>query len=143
MDSWTQVSSPLHDLYFVTNCESETLLGRIYYHTMLVYLSAMFDIHHKIWKAHLVGDCVPTLSSDDVKTHVQTIINLIASALDHSNLVGPLFYLPLRVAGQRCDRDDDRARVLGIISRIAERGFVVVKSLLPIFENSWRRGDGG
>jgi primosomal replication protein N len=137
MDLQSQTASvPLDsgaDLHF----HNETILGKVYYHTMMIYLPAMFTPSHKIWHNDTVRSSLPFCTPAEVDVHVQAILEHAEVMLQQSTLAGILLYLPMRVAGQRCASHMDRTRVQRIISQIADRGFVAIKSLLPAFARLW------
>ena len=121
---------------------SQNILGKIYYHTMLVYLSGMFS-YNEFWARPTLSNITATLCSLEVKEHVNAITDQVEWALEHSNLAGPLFYLPLRIAGQRCQTEFECARIRALISRIAQGGFIVIRSLLEVLQRVWDSGKGG
>ena len=129
-------SGPL-DLDGGLRYNSQTLMGYLYYHAMMIYLSAMFNPRYEIWQDDCVKRFLPLRSLEEVDAHVHDILELAEFALQHSTVAGFLLYLPIRIAGQRCKSAVDRLRVHKIISQVADRGFVVVKSLVPVFERLW------
>ncbi|TQV97044.1 l-psp endoribonuclease family [Cordyceps javanica] len=98
-----------------------SLLTRLFWAAISVYLSGEFDYEMHHWRRF--GLAVPTLDPETVRRHVETILTLSEHALDKSGLSPLLLLFPLRIAGARSAwaSKAQRARVLRIMDGIADR----------------------
>lgn len=59
------------------------------------------------------------------------------AALKTSRLAGALMFFPLRVAGSRAGGEEQRGEILGMLSRVAQKGFVVAGRLRDDLQEVW------
>lgn len=111
---------------------SPLLLSLAYYNALLIFLSGNFD-YFPYWAA----PNAPILPKHEVTAHVAAILQLTDVALKTSRLAGALMFFPLRVAGSRAGEEAQRSEVLGMISRVEQRGFVVAGRIRDDLQEVW------
>lgn len=107
-------------------------LALIYYHAISIFLSGLFDYHSEFDEAF-----APTLSTDIIQSHVQSILSEASGALYATNLAGVLLFFPLRVAGARSKSMEQQTMILGMLREIQKRSFVVAGAFILDLQNLW------
>lgn len=112
------------------------LLTKLFWAAVSIYISGEFDYERHHWDRF--GLAVPTLGTETVGRHVETILRLVEHGLAHSSLSPLLFLFPIRIAGTRLAfaPPEQRSRVLGIIAAIASR-FAVGHAIRAGLLNAW------
>ncbi|KFX86878.1 hypothetical protein V490_08756 [Pseudogymnoascus sp. VKM F-3557] len=111
---------------------SQLLLALAYYNALLIFLSGNFD-YYPYWTA----PNAPILPKSEVTAHVAAILQLTDAALKTSRLAGALMFFPLRVAGSRAGGKQQRSEILGMLSRVAQKGFVVAGRIRDDLQEVW------
>ncbi|KAL5346425.1 hypothetical protein ACLOAV_008696 [Pseudogymnoascus australis] len=111
---------------------SPLLLALAYYNALLIFLSGSFD-YFPYWAA----PNAPILPKSEITAHVTAILQLTDAALKTSRLAGALMFFPLRVAGSRAGGKEQRSEILGMLSRVAQRGFVVAGRIRDDLQEVW------
>lgn len=125
----TQALSLLGD---TTSDSSPLLLALAYYNALLIFLSGNFD-YYPYW----APPDAPILPKSEVAAHVAAILQLTDAALKTSRLAGALMFFPLRVAGSRAAGKEQRGKILDMLSRVAQRGFVVAGRIRDDLQEVW------
>ncbi|OBT91318.1 hypothetical protein VE01_10659 [Pseudogymnoascus verrucosus] len=115
-----------------TSDSSPLLLALAYYNALLIFLSGNFD-YFPYW----APPNAPILPKSEVAAHVAAILQLTDAALNTSRLAGALMFFPLRVAGSRAGGKEQRGAILGMLSRVAQRGFVVAGKIRDDLQEVW------
>ena len=113
--------------------DDQLTLAIIYYHTLSIYLSGIFD--YRFHQFSYIA--TPTLVTADVQTHVQTTLTMTKDTMHSSNLSGLLFFFPLRVIGSRAESAEQRKQIIEMLQRIAGSGFVVARAFTETLEKLW------
>jgi hypothetical protein len=111
---------------------SPLILALAYYSALLIFLSGNFD-YFPYW----TGLRAPILSKSEVTQHVAAILQLTDTALRTSRLAGALMFFPLRVAGSRAGGKEQRREILEMLSRVAQKGFVVAGRIRDDLQEVW------
>ncbi|KFY46873.1 hypothetical protein V494_00283 [Pseudogymnoascus sp. VKM F-4513 (FW-928)] len=130
MYAWHAQALPL--LSVATSDSSPLLLALAYYNALLIFLSGTFD-YFPYW----VAPNAPILHKTEVTAHVAAILQLTDAAVKTSRLAGALMFFPLRVAGSRAGGQEQRGVILGILLRVAQRGFVVAGRIRDDLQEVW------
>ncbi|OAQ99582.1 hypothetical protein LLEC1_02938 [Akanthomyces lecanii] len=119
-----------------TTLDDCSLLTRLFWSAISIYLSGEFDYEMHHWTRF--GLAVPTFDAETVRGHVATILALTEHALERSSLSPLLFLFPLRIAGARSVRAGraQRARVLRSLDAISER-FAVGQAIREGLTDAW------
>lgn len=112
--------------------DPRSTLANIYFPAISIYLSGIFDYRYQF--NHILSASIP---SEDIQVHVQEILRYTEEALKTTNLVGLLFFFPLRVAGARARTLPQRSAILAMLDRISERGFVVAQAFSEDLKALW------
>lgn len=117
--------------------ENQTLLSLILYSAASIHLSGIYDYH-----IHWMNCSLPTpsLSENQIQEHVTSIFSLTAQALKVTNLAGPVFFLPLRIAGARATTNDQKNEVKRLYS-IISKPFQVANTFVSDLEGFWAEMD--
>ncbi|RDL31807.1 uncharacterized protein BP5553_09209 [Venustampulla echinocandica] len=115
-----------------TSDSSPLLLALAYYNALLIFLSGNFD-YFPYW----TGLSAPILSRPEIMGHVASILQLTDVALRTSRLAGALMFFPLRVAGSRAGGGEQRGKILEMLSRVAQKGFVVAGRIRDDLREVW------
>lgn len=102
-----------------------------YCHALLIFLFNSFEYY-----PHLNPKHAPRLSQLRVDYHVDSILEQADSILNISAGSGVLLFFPLRVAGTRA-KEIQRARILGMLDRVLQSGFVVSERIKADLQEYW------
>jgi hypothetical protein len=94
-------------------------LCNIYFAAISIFLSGVFDYEILHWQAW--GLSVPTLPEEQIQLHVQTILDLISYALQHTAISPLLFLFSLRIVGARSYDQKRQVQVLDLLGRISDQ----------------------
>ncbi|KAF9881228.1 hypothetical protein CkaCkLH20_01378 [Colletotrichum karsti] len=130
MEEWKSKAS------FQQQNQQEALLSTTFYSATRIYLSGNYDYDLQHWRAMAVA--VPVLHEDQVNEHFETIIHTTRSALKSSRLSPLLFLFPLRVAGARARRREQRDAVSDLLREVRKQ-FVVADAMLDELKKLWSR----
>ena len=83
------------------------------------------------------GLSIPRLTEGEIETHVSAVICYAGEILHHSGIPGLLLLFPLRIAGTNTNEPLQKDRVLRLLSRISQTGFVVSKQITVDLEDVW------
>ena len=119
--------------FWAVSNDDQMLLALIYYHAISILLSGIFD-YFDHWDE--CGIQTPTITSLEVQENVQQIIAMITTALQCSNLAGPIFLFPLRVAGARV-QERQSSTILWLLNEVSNRGFVVANTVSAELGERW------
>lgn len=112
-----------------------SLLCSIYYVTLAISMSAIFNVPHFAYcKLSVPASSAPTLSAQ-----VDKLCMLVRCTLRTTNLAGTLVLWPLRVAGTNSIRIDQAQQVLEMLREIRRRGFSVAQSFEDVLTQQWKR----
>ncbi|OAA36815.1 C6 finger domain protein [Metarhizium rileyi] len=112
-----------------------TLLARVFYAAISIYLSGVFDYELSHWQQ--LNLSVPTLDQGTVAQHVDTILTLTSTALSHTSLSPVLFLFPLRIAGARSYYQLQRDRVAALVGQIGN-AFAVASAIRSDLSRVWQ-----
>ena len=112
---------------------SQSLLAKIYFHAISIYLSGIFDYRPQF--NHINA---PRLSQGVVQNHVDSIISTGLTTLRTTNLGGILLFFPLRVAGSRITRRQEAETIVQMLNEISKRSFVVADAFIIDLEDLWQ-----
>ncbi|KAL7939266.1 fungal-specific transcription factor domain-containing protein [Trichoderma chlorosporum] len=115
--------------------DASTLLSRIFFAAISIYLSGIFDYEISHW--HQLGLIPPTLDEQTVQTHTNAILGLSNLALDKTTLSPLLFLFPLRIAGARSRTQWQRDWITKLVSGIGS-GFAVATAIATELSHVWR-----
>jgi hypothetical protein len=115
--------------------DPSTLLARVFYAAISIYLSGVFDYELCHWQQlHLP---VPIIDQDTIEQHVYTILTLADIGTNHTTLSPLLFLFPLRIAGARSRYQWQRDRVGALVDRIGE-AFAVASTIRGDLAQVWK-----
>ncbi|KAH0595117.1 hypothetical protein MHUMG1_06866 [Metarhizium humberi] len=102
----------------IRHCAADpsTLLARVFYASISIYLSGVFDYELPHWQRRNLP--VPALDQATVAQHVCAILTFTDTGLNHTALSPVLFLFPLRIAGARSCRQWQRDRVGALLDHI-------------------------
>ena len=83
---------------------------------------------------------VPQFNQVEVDNHVSTILELSQSILSNTDIPAVLLLFPLRMAGVHVFDNDARERVLCIIYKIRQKGFMVSHRIEADLQQFWNYG---
>lgn len=112
--------------------DSQFFLALIYYHALLIFLSGNFD-YFGYWNIM----AAPILPQSEVEEHVSAILELTDEALRTSNLAGTLMFFPLRVAGSRARKEEQRSKIVKMLNSVFWKGFVVAGRMKDDLQQVW------
>ncbi|KAK2608550.1 hypothetical protein QQS21_002896 [Conoideocrella luteorostrata] len=92
------------------------LLARIFYASISIYLSGVFDYELFYWQ-HL-RLIVPTLDEILIEQHLNTILALTELGLNRTDLSPLLFLFPLRIAGARSCQQWQRDKISALVAHV-------------------------
>jgi hypothetical protein len=116
--------------------QPETLIARVYYHTISIYLDGIFSYHMPFTATYAPSS--PILDCSAIDNHVTSILNLSQELLAQGT-AGILLFFPLRVAGARAKDSRAQSEILGSLRTIVQRGFVVAESFVEDLSDLWAR----
>jgi hypothetical protein len=115
---------------------SNSILAKVYYHAITIFLSGLFD-YRQHWAASDQPIHVPTLNQSEVQQHVTEILDTTQNALEKTNMVGVLFFFPLRVAGARARIQEQKLQILELLRRISKANFVAADAFVEDLTQLW------
>jgi hypothetical protein len=113
--------------------DTQSTLAAIYYHATCIFLSGIFDYRSQF--NHII---TPTLPLVLTQSHTSAIVSSTREALKSTNLGGVLFFFPLRVAGARTTSSQQKEAILGMLSEISKRSFIVADAFTIDLQALWR-----
>jgi hypothetical protein len=113
--------------------DTQSALAAIYYHATSIFLSGIFDYRSQF--NHITTPILPLLL---IQTHTSAIVSSTREALKSTNLGGVLFFFPLRVAGARTTNAQQKEDILGMLSEISARSFIVADAFTMDLRALWR-----
>jgi hypothetical protein len=116
--------------------QPETLIARVYYHTISIYLDGIFSYHLPFTATYAPSS--PILDCSAIDNHVASILDLSQELLAQGT-AGILLFFPLRVAGARAKDSRAQSEILGSLRTIVQRGFVVAESFVEDLSDLWAR----
>lgn len=116
--------------------DPSTLLARVFYAAISIYLSGVFDYELLHWQEFNLA--VPTLDEATVVEHLHTILALTEIGLGSTTLSPVLFLFPLRIAGSRSYHQWQRDRVSALVAQIG-RAFVVASAISDDLAKVWKQ----
>ncbi|KAE9579728.1 hypothetical protein CGMCC3_g4127 [Colletotrichum fructicola] len=130
LDSWEFTAS------FLPESTDERLLSTAYHSATSIYLSGnyYYDLAH--WQG--LGVAVPILSASRIEEHFDAIVATVKEALKGSSLSPLLFLFPLRVAGARAKKRQQREAVISLL-QVIRRNFIVADAMLEELRELWTR----
>jgi hypothetical protein len=112
---------------------SQSLLAKIYFHSISIYLSGIFDYRPQF--NHINA---PRLAQGVVQNLVDSIISTGLTTLRTTNLGGILLFFPLRVAGARVTSRQEAETIVQMLNEISKRSFVVADAFVTDLEDLWQ-----
>ncbi|KOS23404.1 hypothetical protein ESCO_006606 [Escovopsis weberi] len=100
--------------------DDSTLVSRVFFAAISIYLSGIFDYGITCWKQ--LGLEPPTLDDATIQAHLSGILRSTRHALQQTTLSPLLFLFPLRIAGARARSEWQRERVLELIGTVEKKG---------------------
>jgi hypothetical protein len=127
--------------YTLTNNDSENsraqdILSLAYYHASSIFLSGIFD-----YRPQFMLYQIPSLTEEEIQTHVEGILTNTEIALNKTNLAGILLFFPLRVAGARTKCELQKKDILEMLGEITKRSFVVADAFREDLTGLWAEKD--
>jgi hypothetical protein len=113
--------------------DTQSTLAAIYYHATCIFLSGIFDYRSQF--NHIIAPILPLLL---IQSHASAIVSSTREALKSTNLGGVLFFFPLRVAGARTTNMQQKEAILGMLSEISKRSFIVADAFTMDLQALWR-----
>ncbi|KAI8276729.1 hypothetical protein K4K60_007497 [Colletotrichum sp. SAR11_57] len=130
LDSWEFTAS------FLPESTDERLLSTAYHSATSIYLSGNYDYDLAHWQG--LGVAVPILSASRIEEHFDAIVATVKEALKGSSLSPLLFLFPLRVAGARAKKRQQREAVISLL-QVIRRNFIVADAMLEELRELWTR----
>lgn len=132
LESWQINFQTWKEQSIISTIDPRSVLAKIYYHSISIYLSGLFDYHSQYNEI-----LNPTLQFETVQFHVNEILNTATEALLTTNLAGILFFFPLRVAGARAVTSIQKALILGMLREISKRSYIVADAFVEDLQGLW------
>ncbi len=139
-----ELRSALHDWEVAANVwkpptpnDQQMTVAWLFYAAISIYLSGIYDYSH-IWADS--GILIPTLSVSIIDDHVLSILDITSLAIETKPLAGVLFLFPLRVAGARAYKFEQRLRIKGLLLKIAA-SFRAANAFFSDLEDLWADPD--
>jgi hypothetical protein len=82
-------------------------------------------------------DSIPTLTTDEIESHVSAVISQASEVLNNSTIPGLLLLFPLRMAGANTNNPLQKDQIVRLLKRISETGFVVSNRIVVDLEEVW------
>lgn len=120
----------------VQSQNTELVIAYLYYHAISIYLSGTYDYH-----THWTQPGTPTspiLPRDQIEEHVAEILSFSQELLSRG-LAGVLLFFPLRVAGARARRNQEREYIIRLLSETVTRGFIVAEAFEVDLRDLWQK----
>jgi hypothetical protein len=118
------------------NIDSIIHLALACYHSLLVFLSNNYN-YYLFWHNTAAA---PRLSKEDIKQHVESIIQHAENILKASEVSSVLLLFPLRVAGTHAG-NGTRTRILRLLDGVFAHGFVVSSRIKEDLNEYWADKD--
>ncbi|KAI5458297.1 fungal-specific transcription factor domain-containing protein [Mariannaea sp. PMI_226] len=115
---------------------SFTKLAMVNNHATLLFLCRNFTFY-SCWD----GTPIPSLSRDQVETHVTGITTLSKEILEESHIPGTSLLFPLRMAGACENGSGQRGIVTAVLDQIYRQGFVVSERIKVDLQQCWEYED--
>ncbi|KAL4867466.1 hypothetical protein BDV12DRAFT_198159 [Aspergillus spectabilis] len=112
-------------------------LSLLYYHALTIFLSGNYD-YFPFWD----NIPAPVLSPDEIVDHVNAILDISEQLMPRSRLPGVMLFFPFTVAGSRARLPDHRTKILSLIDRVINDGFVVAHRIKDKMIARWKEVDG-
>ncbi|KAJ5813990.1 uncharacterized protein N7503_000740 [Penicillium pulvis] len=103
------------------------------FHGLLLFHCRNFTFH-SFWG----GKPIPSLHEHEIETHVEAILEQSDRVLRSSGIPGVLLLFPLRMAGANVYENSKKRRILKLLDRIYQTGFVVADVIRTDLEDIWR-----
>lgn len=112
------------------------LLADIYYHTIAIFLSGIFD-SRTYWARSESHIQVPTLDQTKMQQHISAILHTTQHALERTDLSGVILLFPLRIAGFRIRLDEHKVQISELLRKISDKNFVIASTLMKNLSLFW------
>lgn len=103
------------------------------FHGLLLFHCRNFT-YHSFWE----GKPIPSLHEYEIEKHVDAILEHTERVLRSSGIPGVLLLFPLRMAGAGVFETSKKRKILKLLDRIYQTGFVVADIIRIDLEDLWR-----
>ncbi|RGP81833.1 hypothetical protein FLONG3_30 [Fusarium longipes] len=112
--------------------DGDCKLALIIYHALQLFVCMNYTFY-TCWDE----DSIPTLTTDEIESHVSTVTSQATELLESSSIPGILLLFPLRMAGANANSPFHKDRIIRLLERISETGFVVSKRIAVDLDEIW------
>ena len=116
-----------------TPSDQQMTIAWLFYAAISIYLSGIYD-YSRLWTEN--GIITPALTPSVVDHHLLSILDITSFAVQKQNLAGVLFLFPLRIAGARAYKTEQRDRIRSLLMKIAA-SFRAANAFLIDLEVLW------
>lgn len=82
-------------------------------------------------------ETIPRLTTSEIESHVSAIVCYAGQIVDSPNVPGLLMLFPLRMAGANTNDPSQKDRILRLLKRISQTGFIVSNRITVDLEEVW------
>jgi hypothetical protein len=110
------------------------------YHALHLFLYRNFTFY-TCWEA----DRIPSLSPNEIEMHATAVLAHSDDILQYSTIPGILVLFPLRMAGVNASRLSQKNKIMRMLGRISQNGFIISERFKIDLEDLWeyqRLGSG-
>ncbi|KAJ5559990.1 hypothetical protein N7513_002389 [Penicillium frequentans] len=125
---WPSQNASLTDI-----SEAPHRLAMANFHGLLLFHCRNFT-YHSLWREKPI----PSIHEYEIEKHVDAILEQSDRVLRSSGIPGVLLLFPLRMAGANVFEDSKKRRILKLLDRIYQTGFVVADVIRTDLEDIWR-----
>lgn len=125
---WSSQNASLTDI-----SEAPHGLAMANFHGLLLFHCKNFT-YHSFWREKPI----PFLHECEIEKHVDAILEQCDRVLLSSGIPGVLLLFPLRMAGANVFETSKKRKILTLLDRIYQTGFVVADIIRIDLENLWR-----
>lgn len=125
---WQSKNAPLSDV-----SDPPSGLAMANCHGLLLFHCRNFTFH-SFWRERPV----PSLHQYKIEEHVDAILEQTDRVLRSSGIPGVLLLFPLRMAGANVFEDSKKRKIVKLLDRIYQTGFIVADIIRTDLEDLWR-----
>lgn len=127
LEDWYQVTIPR-----IESPDAYLQLALATYHALHLFIYKNYT-YYAFWDRSEI----PILAEDEARIRIAAIIASLTEIINDSNIPGILTLFTLRVAGVAASEPSERTAILGLLHRIAQKGFVVSRRISLDLRELW------
>lgn len=109
-----------------------TKLALAVHHALRLFI-CMNYMFYTFWD----DESIPKLTSSEMETHISAIVDHAGDIIERSDIPGLMLLFPLRIAGANTGESLHKRRILQLLDRVSQKGFVVSNRITVDLQEVW------